>query len=246
MLYTQKEARLREMQASLAAKQQYATVGEQLENFKARNPTAANAVAQAVRALEEGRTTPEQVLAALRGQDQSQADDEVAHTRADADPKTRGMLDQIAVRQQALERELEGFRRKDTLRERTSEIDSVLASDEVLRHRPKLQELVRERIQRHLDDGKDLAEATLLETTRARELLAEQLQSERDQRLANQDLKTTSPSVGTPLTRDFRPDYKPDPKASPRDRTAASLKAVSAKAREFLNATMRGAVSGPQ
>lgn len=243
-LYQEKTDQLKALQDNLKAKELTLRTGEQIETFKARNPSAARAVMEAVRALEAGEITPEQVLSSLRGQDQSQPGDPVAPTSA-GDPHTRAALNEILARQQALSSELDSIRRKDSLRERTSEIDTVLASDELLRGRPALQEIVRERIQKHLDNGMELHEATALESAKARQLLGEQVQTARDQRLANQDLRTTNPNVGTPLTRDFKPDYKPAANASPRERTAASLKSVSEKAREFLRATMRGAVSGP-
>lgn len=250
-LHEQKSARLQELQNQFEAKKPMLQAAEKLSEMAATDPVAFRSLMQTYEAVKQGRATPEQLVAAINGRGQQQADpsgdgEPVAPTSAGVDAQTRALLAGIDSKLNGMAARFETIEQATARKDREGLVDATLGGDELLASRPAAKALVRSQILARMDGGMSLEEATSLETQAIRTILGETATAERDRRKAGEEMRTTPPSAGVPPTRDFLP--KPIDKSnagSPEAFMKAGWKETKEKARDYARAFMRSAVQGP-
>jgi hypothetical protein len=236
-----------DLKTQAEAQKQKLDVGEAITALARANPRNGDAMDLVYTALREGRTTPEQVMAALQGGGggSSESNGTAVPNSPSADAQTRAEL-------QALRQELQGVKSEVTSskaeREATNfatKIDSALAADPFTKAQPEpVKRIIRDRLSPHLADGLSIAEAVALEVNTFKDALAAIQTAERDKLRVQAQLGSPPPSAGMPPV--TAPDFSKIPKtASPTERRRAMLSATIDRAKEAMASAARAAVSGP-
>lgn len=207
---------------------------DEFSQFLQRNPTAA----QAIERIYAGQVDPNQVVNPKAGTGDEDGDATQAPTGSD-----HLVLQEL----RALKDKLSTIEARDQQRDkltaqqlRDQAVDAAIKADHVLAARPALHDMAKREIVSQMEaNGMDVDAAVLLASNQIQQGLSDAATTQRDQLAEQQNLRTLSPRVGTPPTREDMPEL--DPKDSTKQRMAKTK--VAAKA--WLQNALAQARSGP-